>query len=291
MLPLILTHGRDNPFGNPIEMGQAFENNLRYGLQRVQAPYAATIPMTFAFYGDLWRPDTRAAGLVPGAKGLTIAAPDNPLAVAIAEEILTAANALPTGSKGFWADLRGLIGAAEKYVPGRVSGPLLTRLAGDVAEYLSNPPLRDQTIDRLLTPIQRVGGAVVLLAHSMGTIVAYDLLTRHPDLPVQAFISFGSPLGMRVIRDRLGAGPDTLRFPPRLPRWINLSGPDDFVAAVRYLAPLYPASDGRMVEDVDTGPGKPTRIRGILDGHDPEVYLSSLAMGWAVDALVTDHKS
>ncbi len=54
----------------------------------------------------------------------------------IAEEVLTAARALPTGAKGFWADWRSLLGAAEKYVPGCVSGPLVIRFANDVAEYL-----------------------------------------------------------------------------------------------------------------------------------------------------------
>ncbi len=46
---LVLTHGRDNPFGNPIVMRQAFETSLHFGLQRVNALYAATISMMFAW--------------------------------------------------------------------------------------------------------------------------------------------------------------------------------------------------------------------------------------------------
>ena len=36
----------------------------------------------------------------------------------------------------------------------------------------------------------------VLVAHSLGSVICYDLLRKNPGLPVGAFVSFGSPLGL-----------------------------------------------------------------------------------------------
>src|SRR5438552_1879529 len=124
MITLVATHGRDNLWGNPIAMGQEFERSIRFGMQRVEAPYAAKIPYRFAFYGDLWRPDERAEWEPqPGTKGLDdLAAIDAAvdIQVGMAQEILENAGAIQAGAKGLWDSLAQLIGEAERYLPGFV---------------------------------------------------------------------------------------------------------------------------------------------------------------------------
>jgi len=75
--------------------------------------------------------------------------------------------------------------------------------------------------------------SVVLLAHSLGTVVALDLL--HSDLGdyFSRYISLGSPLGMIAKVPRAGRQ----LLPPALRKvgveWIDIAAPDDLIAKVR----------------------------------------------------------
>ncbi len=78
---------------------------------------------------------------------------------------------------------------------------------------------------------------ILILAHSMGAIVAYDVLLHVvPDIPVHTLITFGAPLGFPVIikkiKQELNLGADgvdaALPTPPGIVRrWLNFSDPDD----------------------------------------------------------------
>jgi hypothetical protein len=61
--------------------------------------------------------------------------------------------------------------------------------------------LTDDTIRRAAT--HRVEDAItndtrVVVAHSLGTVVAYEALCAHPEWPVHTFVTLGSPLGIRM---------------------------------------------------------------------------------------------
>jgi len=77
---------------------------------------------------------------------------------------------------------------------------------------------------------------ILLLAHSMGTIIAYDVLSYEvPDIPIDTFITMGSPLGFPVIlaqtkieQGRNKDDRDMLPTPPSIRhRWLNFSDLDD----------------------------------------------------------------
>jgi hypothetical protein len=290
MLQLVATHGRDNPFGNRLDMEEQFENALRVGLDRVGADYAMEVPFRFAFYGDLWRPDGRSEWEgEEGAKDLAALELTTELELELAQELVERAGLLEAGEKALWDDLPHLVAEIEKRLPGVVSQGLLERFASDTAEYFSFSKLRTLTMQRVATQIEQAGGEVVLLAHSMGTIVGYDLLMSRPDLPVVGYITFGSPLGFRVVLDRVGGANGTAPFPPNLPRWFNIYNQQDLVASVRLLEPLYISEDGRRVEDVDTGKMRKPSLFNLFAGHQPGDYLSSKAMGNAIRALVDSH--
>ena len=158
-------------------------------------------------------------------------------------------------------------------------------MAADTGEYLGNETLRGLTIDRVRGKVEAAKGEVLLLAHSMGTIVCYDMLMRYPELPVRSYISFGSPLGMRAIMSTVGVR-RSAPFPPKLPRWINVYNQEDLVASVRLLAPLYKSEDGRQVEDLYTGRMRSPTITDLMKGHNPADYLSSLALANAARSVL-----
>jgi hypothetical protein len=86
----------------------------------------------------------------------------------------------------------------------------------------------------LLTPDTRV-----VIAHSLGTVVAYETLCATGDHEVRALVTLGSPLGIpNLIFDRLDPGPvgGIGRWPgPHQLVWTNIADRGDIVALVKDL--------------------------------------------------------
>ena len=60
MVQLILVHGRGQEFNVPVSVQRPLEEALRWGLERVGSEVFKDIPLTLAYYGDYWRPDSAA---------------------------------------------------------------------------------------------------------------------------------------------------------------------------------------------------------------------------------------
>jgi pimeloyl-ACP methyl ester carboxylesterase len=75
----------------------------------------------------------------------------------------------------------------------------------------------------------------VLLAHSLGSVVAYETLCANPKLVVELFVTLGSPLAMRqVVFDRLSPMPAGRGArPPGIRQWVNIADRGDPVAVPR----------------------------------------------------------
>ncbi|WP_433332880.1 hypothetical protein [Spirillospora sp. CA-294931] len=73
----------------------------------------------------------------------------------------------------------------------------------------------------------------VLVAHSLGSVVAYEALWSEPAVELDCLITLGSPLAMPgVVFDRLSPSPDAGRGmrPPGVRRWLNFADVGDIVA-------------------------------------------------------------
>jgi hypothetical protein len=69
--------------------------------------------------------------------------------------------------------------------------------------YKIRTEIRRRTIDAL-TEGGRQPGPHVLVTHSMGTVIGYDVLTGEEDVPgVDALITLGSPLGLSDLQEKL----------------------------------------------------------------------------------------
>jgi len=92
-------------------------------------------------------------------------------------------------------------------------------------------------------------GPTVVVAHSLGTVVAFETLHAH-SAHVPLFVTLGSPLGMRTaVRPRVR--PQPVRTPEPVGRWLNFWDRDDFVTGGTELA-LCIASNGASVAPVST---------------------------------------
>ena len=118
--------------------------------------------------------------------------------------------------------------------------PAVMKVLPQVRRYLEDDATRANTLHRVLGAIPDTG-PVVLVAHSLGTVIAADLLTRLPDgIEVVGFVSLGSPAGHVAVHkgsDRL----DVLRGPlPRLGWWLNVWGSADPVTGLRGISHQFP---------------------------------------------------
>lgn len=88
-------------------------------------------------------------------------------------------------------------------------------------------------------PLRRMlesGDRVLLICHSLGSVIAYDALwelshLEHFDGEVDLFLTLGSPLGMRFVQNRLlGFNSTEHRFPCNIRRWVNIAAHGDLTA-------------------------------------------------------------
>jgi hypothetical protein len=103
----------------------------------------------------------------------------------------------------------------------------------EVHTYLAHPdgPRRAAARDEVAAAVEAHRPRVIV-AHSLGTVVAYEALWSRPDLNVDLLLTLGSPLAMPgVVRDRLR--PAEQARPPGVRRWVNLADVGDLVAIPR----------------------------------------------------------
>ncbi|MET8946384.1 alpha/beta hydrolase [Streptomyces sp. NPDC004542] len=98
----------------------------------------------------------------------------------------------------------------------------LARAERDAAGLPLDRRIRERFLDRL-----DADRPVVVVAHSLGSVVAMEALHHHRG-PVPLFVTLGSPIGMRaVVRPRLQPQPPAV--PGCVERWLNFWDRDDIV--------------------------------------------------------------
>jgi pimeloyl-ACP methyl ester carboxylesterase len=137
-------------------------------------------------------------------------------------------------------------------VPG-FSAAFLRMAFRDVYEYLTDRHLRASVMGRVLEPIAQQGAErVIVVAHSLGSIVAYDVLNTHPELRADLFVTLGSPLGIeRGVRRKLLADErGKLGVPRGVRRWVNVADERDIVALDPTLTDDFRSSRASAITDL-----------------------------------------
>jgi pimeloyl-ACP methyl ester carboxylesterase len=147
----------------------------------------------------------------------------------------------------------GLFGAITGLVADSDAESQLRSLAAD-ASFLTDTRKRCASEQRLADAIGRARGEgrpVILVAHSLGSIVAYDYLSSLGDSAiVRRLITLGSPLGSADLRQLLlgGDSTDTLSLPKSVLGWINIRNDGDpFATSLTVARDISePASDAEV---------------------------------------------
>ncbi|WP_187645526.1 alpha/beta hydrolase [Streptomyces sp. TRM49041] len=149
----------------------------------------------------------------------------------------------PGGAQGMGAPGRRAVNALTSLLSlpglrstgGWLSARVTAGMLGQVARYLNRGEpdeagvALDARIRRRVAACLDADGPTVVVAHSLGTVVALETLHAHEG-EVPLLITLGSPLGVRTaVRPRVR--PQPLSAPACVGRWLNFWDRDDIVAA------------------------------------------------------------
>lgn len=91
-----------------------------------------------------------------------------------------------------------------------------------------------------LTSALKSGDDVMVIAHSLGSIAAFDVLWKlshygeyqeFRDKKIHTLVTLGSPLGDEIVKQNLkgAAASNKRRYPGNIGRWINIAAHDDYI--------------------------------------------------------------
>lgn len=226
---------------------------------RLMAPTLIYLHGIGSEHDDAWR-DVLSSALVdagyPGLEGVDCRAPKYPntLRYPSDERHVLAEQTLPHVPRDEREEVRWRVerSTAElerelgAHAPGRAmplaaeTVPAVLKVLPQARRYLADETTRANTLHRVLAALPD-SGPIVLLAHSLGTVIAADLLTRLPAaVEVVGVITMGSPAGHPAVHrgsDRL----EVLREPPpRVGWWLNVWGSADPVTGLRGISHRFP---------------------------------------------------
>lgn len=240
-LRIVAAHGVGNSFGADISGPRLEElRALKAAAWTRQLSNGLGVPperidLDFAYYAD--KLHTRAPAQGEGCGDFL----DDPLAqemlgawaqeLGVPDEVAQGHATVPLRALSSWVARR--FDLAE--------GPLrvfLQMVFPEVAAYMraEGSPERTAAREEVAARIARHRPRVVV-AHSLGSVVAYEALHAHPELQPDLLLTLGSPLALpRVVYERLipaprpaGSAVHGVRLPGQT-KWVNIADPGDPVA-------------------------------------------------------------
>ena len=215
--------------------------------------------MRFPFYGDTLydlvagkSPDEAAAVVVRGTEGDAEEARftreimkeiQKATGISDAEIASVAGEVVAERGPTNWEWFQGFLKAIDRFVP-HGSGSSIALFTKDVYQYLKNDVIRN-AIDTGVSSALTKGVETVVVAHSLGTVVAYNLLRQRgitEGWNVRLFVTVGSPLAINEIRSTLKRLASPMRCPECAAGWFNAMDERDVVA-------LYPLNTDNLPLD------------------------------------------
>jgi hypothetical protein len=287
---LLLVHGRAQEKKDSIALKAEWLDALNDGLAK--SNLSLPIPekdVRFPFYGDTLydmvegKSSADAAKIIVRGDGLDVA--EREFTRAILTEIkdkagitdaevlaLMAPDVVDRGPLN-WEWLQGILKAIDRHVP-HGSGESIALFTHDVYQYLKNSGIRD-TIDEGVAAAVTPGVETVVVSHSLGTVVAYNVLRQRGHAggwKVPLFVTVGSPLAVTEIRKTLRSFAP-IRCPECAASWFNAMDERDVVALYPLDTNQFPLAPPKPVIENKTNVRNKTQNRHGIAGYldDKEV--------------------
>jgi hypothetical protein len=241
---LVFVHGRSQQHKDAGDLKAAWIAAWSKGLeQRGLAVPVLEQEIHFPYYGDTLEalvrdlpPDDVPEVIVRGAgedtdqkEFVAAVAVEVQRKVGISEDDVAAAAGTSQIERGpqNWPWVRAILKAIDAHVPGG-SGAGLALATYDVYQYLRNPGIRD-TIEEGVRNAIAADQETVVVGHSLGSVVSYNLLKREGKdrgWRIPLFVTVGCPLAVSAIHRALMP----IAHPKCADRWFNAFDPKDIVA-------------------------------------------------------------
>jgi hypothetical protein len=237
---LLLVHGRGQEGQDPALLKSEWIDALNRGAGKLDLALPAGIDVAFPYYGDTLdnfarqldiplTSDIQARGGLGDDEFLAFQA-NFADAVRQSAGITDAQvdaeygpNPKPKGPLN-WEWVQAILSAIDRY-GGGMGQKTLEIFTRDVFLYTTRAGVRDE-IDRIVAS-QMTEEPTVVVGHSLGTVVSYSILrSDRRRLRVPLYVTVGSPLGVRSVRDQFRP----LRFPTPVDAWYNAFDDRDVVA-------------------------------------------------------------
>lgn len=282
---LVFVHGRSQQDKDATELKSTWVTTLRKTLENIglDLPIADS-DIHFPYYGDTL--DDLASGIDEAdaarivIKGTETDDARRIFMQAVLDEVLersgiTAAQLEDAAGSDIlakgptdWEWLQGLLRAIDRYVPG-ASAASVAIATNDVYQYLYSPAIRN-IIDSGVQGAIQPGAESVVVSHSLGTVVAYNVLKKgnaSKGWSVPLFMTLGSPLGINAIKSAVRP----IRHPQCASRWFNAMDERDVVALYPLTSKHFDVSPAAIDNKTDVDNQSPNHhnIKGYLS--DPDV--------------------
>jgi len=296
MALMVVVHGVGQQLEGELTLHDRYFSALRQGVVRA----GGTVDpgdVVFASYGEFFRPAAEVLSPLPYFDAESVedgyeselllalwrrAAAVDPHVVPPDEEVLARSPVWASRALAALSRSRYFAGVADRLLVGNLK---------QVHWYFADSGLRARIRQAIADQI--TSDTRVVVAHSLGTVAAYEVLCSAQRLaapaeadavPVPApaslsFVSLGSPLGLpNLIFDRLQPAPRPAgasvrgHWPVRVRSWTNVADAGDVVALVEDLRPLF-GGDLRQI-----------RVHNGAHAHDMASYLTERLTGDAIAA-------
>jgi hypothetical protein len=283
MASILVVHGIGQEAEGPSTLHARLFPALRDGLSRAGRSIAPD-EVSFASYGELFRPQSEflapapyydSSDINPGyeedlliaiwaraARGEDTVVPPDEEVLARTPSVARRALAALSSSR-FLADIteRSFIGSLKQ-----------------VRSYFCDEAMRTAIQEKVAAAMS--ADTRVVIGHSLGSVVAYEVLFAFSRPNIRALVTLGSPLGVRnLVFDRLRPPPTPYdehgrmkgAWPP-VRMWGNVADEGDAVAAVEDLRPLF-GDDIRQL-----------RVHNGAKAHSMQPYLEDVLTGQLISA-------
>jgi len=282
MTTMVFIHGRGQEFKDPVALMKSWRSGLNAGLVKAGRPSLDDVPAVLPFYGnvlyqvtaDLERnsspihleampADVDQPGPLHPALSKEVGVVERELMTDLADKakapVVHEEGIIPKGADRLlsWGAVRtALMFVAKK---AGVDREIIKSQLKDVAVYLAGAGARDKVLSTVQDGIP-ADGKIVLVTHSLGTVVGRDLLDD-PAIRQRtvAWVTLGSPLGLPAVQRNLKTkGPHH----PEDVDWQTGYDDNDVVALGH---PLQPVWHDPLID---------VRVENGESPHDIERYLS-----------------
>jgi hypothetical protein len=282
MAVILVVHGIGQQLEGPGTLAARLFPALRDGMVRGGTDIDRE-DVAFASYGELFRPAAEFLAPEPYYDESDVEADyETSLLMALWERAASCDQAvIPPGEETLFRTpslARRALAATSR---SRFLAGVAERLfVGDLKQfraYFCDDDMRDAIQERVETAIE--ADTRVIVGHSLGSVIAYELLFKHPHPQVRALVTLGSPLGIpNLVFDRLRPAPAAtgngrvIGAWPLVAMWANVADTGDVVATVEDLRPLF--GDGI----------RQLRVHNGAKAHDMSPYLTDPLTGQLISA-------